>query len=55
MSDELDRDPELVEDEQDDDPADEDRYDQLAVASVPFDFEQFELPDDYEVEGDGNA
>lgn len=55
MTEELKRDPELVEDEVDDDPADEDKYDGLATASVPFDPKQFELPDDYEYEGDDDA
>ena len=48
----VEQDPELLDADAE---GDESKYDGEAVASVPFDDSQFELPDDFEVEDDENG
>lgn len=47
-------DPELI-DDQNEGVGDESAYDGQAVEYYPYDHSQFELPDDYEYEGDDNG
>lgn len=48
------KDPELKDDEVGCEGSDNE-YDGAAVESIPYDHEQFELPDDFEVEEDDNG